>query len=167
MDISPLANAGLLVQTHIASVLLALALGPVIFLRKKGTPLHKRLGRLWVASMALTIFSSAFIYNLRVFGPFSPIHVLALLAAWWLYQAVNHARHRRIAAHQATLKRLYFWALEVAGIFTFWPRRVFSRMFFPENPMLGFYIVLGLFLVVFFAYWLGTSKSKATQGARS
>jgi len=104
MDISPLANAGPLIQSHIASALFALALGPVILLRKKGTPLHNRLGKLWVASMALTIFSAAFIYHLR--------------------------------------------------------------MFFPENPMLGFYIVLTLFLVIFSAYWLGTSKSKATLGAK-
>ncbi len=166
MDISPLANAGPLIQSHVASALLALALGPVILLRKKGTPLHRRLGKLWVVSMALTIFSAAFIYNLRMFGPFSPIHVLALLATWWLYRAISHARHGRIAAHQASMKRLYFWALGVAGVFTFWPRRVFSRMFFPENPMLGFYIVLTLFLVIFSAYWLGTSKSKATLGAK-
>ena len=166
MDVSPLANAGPLIQSHVASALVALALGPVILLRKKGTPLHKRLGKLWVASMAATILSAAFIYNLRMFGPFSPIHVLALLATWWLYRAVSHARHGRIAAHQASMKRLYFWALGVAGVFTFWPRRVFSHMFFPENPMLGFYIVLGLFLVIFSAYWLGTSKRKATQGAK-
>ena len=166
MDISPLTNAGLLIQSHVASALVALALGPVILLRKKGTPLHKRLGKLWILSMAATIFSAAFIYNLRMFGPFSPIHVLALLAAWWLFRSVNHARHGRIALHQASMKQLYFWALGVAGIFTFWPKRIFSRMFFPENPMLGFYIVLTLFLVIFSAYWLGTSKSKATLGAK-
>jgi hypothetical protein len=52
------------------------------------------------------------------------------------------------------------WRLNgVAGIFTFWPRRVFSRMFFPENPMLGFYIVLTLFLVIFSAYWPNWTKA--------
>ncbi len=166
MDFSPLINAGPLILSHVASALLALALGPVILCRQKGTPLHKRLGKLWVASMALTIFSAAFIYNLRMFGPFSPIHVLALLAAWWLYKAVNHARHGRIALHQASMKRLYFWALGVAGVFTFWPKRIFSRMFFPEHPMLGFYIVLALLLVIFSAYWLGTSKRKVTLGVK-
>ena len=105
MDISPLANAGPLIQSHVASAVLAMAFGPVILLRKKGTPLHKHRGKLWVARMALTIFSAAFIYNLR--------------------------------------------------------------MFFPENPILGFYIVLTLFLVIFSAYWLGTSKSKATLGAKT
>ena len=160
MDISPLANAGLLIQTHVVGALLSLILGPVILFRKKGTPLHKRLGKFWVAGMALTIFSSAFIYNLRMFGPFSPIHVLALLATWWLFRAVNHARHGRIDAHQSCMKLLYFWALGVAGVFTFWPKRVFSRMFFPENPMLGFYIVVALFLLILCAYWLATSKTK-------
>ncbi len=165
MDIIPLIHAGSLVQIHVANAIIALVLGPIILYLKKGTRLHKRLGKLWALAMTIAIFSSAFIYGLRMFGPFSPIHVLTILAAWWLFQAISHARHGRIAAHQSAIKRLYFWALGVATIFTFWPGRILSRMFFANNPMLGFYIVLSLFLVIFCAYWLGTSKHKPAQEA--
>jgi len=37
---------------------------------------HKALGYGFVVAMALTACSAAFIYSLRLIGPFSPIHLL-------------------------------------------------------------------------------------------
>ena len=137
---------------------MAVLLGPVIFYGPKGTTLHKRLGKVWALAMAFAIISSAFIWQIRLVGPFSPIHILTVLGAWGLISGINHARKGRIAAHEATIKSLYFWGLGVAGVFTFMPGRVMSEMFFPENAMLGFYGVLGAYLVA-----LAASKLRRSQ----
>ena len=160
MSLTPLMDAGIIIQTHALSAIVAFLLGPVIFYGRKGTQLHKRLGKLWVLAMALAIFSSAFIWQIQMVGPFSPIHILTVLGAWGLLGGINHARKGRISRHQASMKGLYFWALGVAGIFTFMPGRVMSRLFFPENSMAGFYFVLGTYLLVRAVHKLWLSRSQ-------
>ncbi len=148
MSLTPLLEAGPIIQTHAISAMVAALLGPVIFYGRKGTPLHKRLGKVWVLAMGLAIISSAFIWQIRLVGPFSPIHLLTVLGAWGLISGLNHARMGRISAHQASMKGLYFWALGAAGVFTFMPGRVMSQMLFPAYPMTGFTLVLGFYLAV-------------------
>ena len=79
MSFTPLLDAGIIIQAHALSAIMAFVLGPVIFYGRKGTRLHKRLGKLWALAMALAIFSSAFIWQIRLVGPFSPIHLLTAL----------------------------------------------------------------------------------------
>lgn len=161
MSITPLLEANLTIQTHAISATVAVLLGPVIFYGPKGTTLHKRLGKLWALAMAFAIISSAFIWQIRLVGPFSPIHILTVLGAWGLIRGINHARKGRISAHEATIKSLYFWGLGVAGVFTFFPGRVMSRIFFPEHPMEGFYLVLGLYLAMLVGSKLRRSRRLA------
>ncbi|MBL1434859.1 MAG: DUF2306 domain-containing protein [Rhodobacteraceae bacterium] len=161
MSLTPLLEAGLVIQTHAISATIAAVLGPVIIYGRKGTTLHKQLGKFWALAMGLAIVSSAFIWQIRLVGPFSPIHLLTLLGAWGLINGINHARKGRIAAHQASMKGLYFWALGVAGVFTFMPGRIMSRMVFPENAMAGFYLVLGLYLVALAANKMSRSQHLA------
>ncbi len=163
MPLTPLLEAGPVIQTHAIGATVAVVLGPIIFYGRKGTKLHRRLGKLWVLAMAFAIISSAFIWQIRLVGPFSPIHILTVLGAWGLISGINHARKGRIAAHQASMKGLYFWALGVAGVFTFYPGRVMNRMLFPAQPMAGFYLVLGLYLAVLVAskIWRSQNLAKA------
>jgi len=161
MSLTPLLEAGLVIQTHAISATLAVVLGPIIFYGRKGTTLHKRLGKVWALAMAFAIISSAFIWQIRLVGPFSPIHILTVLGAWGLVSGINHARMGRIAVHEASMKNLYFWALGVAGVFTFMPGRVMSRMLFPEQPMAGFYLVLGLYLAALLGNKMRRSRDLA------
>ena len=48
---------------------------------QKGTALHIVVGRIWVALMTLVAMSSFFIYELKIWGNYSPIH---FLSAWTL-----------------------------------------------------------------------------------
>lgn len=161
MSLTPLLEASLVIQTHATSAVIATLLGPVIIFGRKGTKRHKQLGKLWALAMGLAIVSSAFIWQIKLVGPFSPIHILTMLGAWGLVSGINHARKGRIAAHQASMKALYFWALGVAGVFTFMPGRIMSQMVFPENEMVGFYIVLGLYLVALAASKMSRSQNLA------
>jgi len=54
----------------------AVVMGAVVLFNKKGTPRHKRLGRIWVVAMLLLNVSALSIYNL--FGGFGPFHWAAL-----------------------------------------------------------------------------------------
>ncbi len=147
MSLAPLLEASLTIQIHAISATMAVLLGPIIFYGGKGTTLHKWLGKFWALAMGFAIVSSAFIWETRLVGPFSPVHLLTVLGAWGLVSGVRHAVKGRIAAHQASMKSLYFWALGVAGVFTFMPGRVMSRVFFSENATLGFYLVLLVYLM--------------------
>ncbi|HHS82777.1 MAG TPA: DUF2306 domain-containing protein, partial [Devosia sp.] len=130
MNFSPLLQAPLAIQAHALAAILAFVIGPVIFFRPKGGALHRLLGRVWVLAMAVVIASSFFIFQLRMWGPFSPIHLLSAWSAHALFQGVMLARRGRIAEHRALMKNLYFGALIAAGTFTFLPGRIMNEVLF-------------------------------------
>lgn len=64
--------------THTLTAISALALGPAVFFRKKGTRLHKQLGYSYVASMVLLNATALSIYDL--FDGFGVFHYAALIS---------------------------------------------------------------------------------------
>ncbi|CUW42793.1 hypothetical protein B3286c1_0087 [Brucella vulpis] len=79
MNFEPLLNAPLAIQIHVTAVVPAAIIGLVIFLRRKGTKLHRALGRVWIVLMIATAISSFFIHQINLVGGFSPIHLLSIL----------------------------------------------------------------------------------------
>lgn len=142
MSLEPLFSAGIAIQIHAAAASISFFLGPFILFRKKGDAQHKILGRLWAFTMAVTIASSFFIFGIRTFGLFGPIHIISVLASFSLVRAVHLARIGRIVAHQRSMRGLYFGALIVAGLFTFLPNRIMSEVFFNGHELSGFLIVM-------------------------
>ncbi len=128
MTLAPLANASLVIQIHTALAFCAVALTIAIAILRKGSPLHRTLGWAWVIAMATVALSSFWIHELRVIGPFSPIHILSLVTLWTLVSAVRNARAHRVNAHQRQMKTLIFGALIVAGAFTFVPGRIMYQV---------------------------------------
>lgn len=63
---------------HIFFGFSSLAFGPVVLLRPKGTPIHRIVGRLYVASMFGLNITAFGIYSL--FGAFGGFHWLALIS---------------------------------------------------------------------------------------
>jgi uncharacterized membrane protein len=123
MTLDPLLNAAPVIQIHTAMALGAVLLTIAIFTAKRGTKLHKVLGRFWVAMMALVAMSSFWILELKIWGNFSPIHLISVYTLVQLVRAVHAARKGEIARHQGIMKGLVFGALIVAGAFTFLPGR--------------------------------------------
>jgi len=130
MDFSPITESGLIVQVHLAWALLAFVVGGLQFYLPKGTRFHKAAGWFWVVSMAVVAISSFFIHEIRLLGPFSPIHLLSILVLYSLVQAIRAIRAGKVAKHKKEMKALYFYALMIAGLFTFAPGRVMYRVFF-------------------------------------
>ena len=106
------------VWAHIATIVLAVSLTPVMLLRRRGDRLHRRLGWIWVSSMGLTALLTFWIRGLNG-GSLSFIHILS---AWTLIQVpviVWAARGHNIARHRAAVRGMVTGALIIAGIFTF------------------------------------------------
>ena len=130
MDIAPLTNAAFAIQLHAYAALVAFALGAVQLARVKGSAQHRALGYTWVALMLVVAISSFWIQDMRVWGPWSPIHLLAILVLLMLPLAVYFARIHRVRGHKLTMLGIFAGALVIAGIFTFVPGRIMHRVLF-------------------------------------
>ena len=63
MTLEPLLRAPLAVQIHVATVLPAFLLGTwQIFISRKGAPLHRAIGFIYLALMTVTAFTTLFIH---------------------------------------------------------------------------------------------------------
>lgn len=110
---------------HTAAALAALALGALVFTRRKGTASHRLLGRTWVALMLATATSSFWIQS---DGNYSWIHGLSVLVIVGLGGAVYCAVSGNITCHQRIMKGLFAGGLVIAGAFTLLPQRLLGRM---------------------------------------
>lgn len=130
MTFEPLLNAPIAVQFHVATVLPAAVLGAVLLARRKGTPTHRLLGKIWLVLMVVTSFSTFFIHDLKTVGNFSPIHLLSVYVIVGSIPAIRAARRGDIRAHRAQVAGMYFGGIVVAGLFTLVPHRVMGAMIF-------------------------------------
>lgn len=109
------------VALHLATVLPALVLGPVILTRRKGGAMHRRLGAVWMGMMVTTAVASFWIRGES--GAFSGIHLFSIGTLIAVPMAIWRARVRDIRAHQQIMVSLYV-GLIVAGTFALEPNRV-------------------------------------------
>lgn len=130
MNLTPLLTADPAIQIHAFSAIAALFIGAFVLWRRKGTPLHKMLGRLWAVLMFVTATSSWFINEIRLVGPFSPIHIFALITYSGLYDGITQIRRGHVDKHSGAMQGLYLGALILAGAFTFLPGRRMYEVFF-------------------------------------
>ena len=151
MNLDPFYSAPLGVQIHVIAAIQALLLGPFVLYRNKRDVWHKALGYLWVTNVLIAAFSSFWITEIRVIGPFSPIHGLSLWALWALWGigvGVGHVRAGRITAHKMTMTSLYWGAIGVASLLTLLPGRRLNRTLFGENEVLGLWVIAAIIVLV-------------------
>lgn len=80
---------------HTLAAISALSLGPAVFLRKKGTALHKKLGYCYAASMLLLNATALMIYEL--FDGFGIFHYAAIVSLATLTTGIIPAVRKRPA----------------------------------------------------------------------
>ena len=103
---------------HLGTMIVALALTPVMLLRRRGDPLHRTLGGIWVAAMILTALVSFTIRDTNK-GGLSFIHILSI---WTLIQVPLifwSARTHDVRKHRSSVRGMVLGALLIAGFFTF------------------------------------------------
>ena len=130
MSLQPLLNAAPAIQIHAFATIAAFALGLVQLTAPKGTLPHRTLGYIWVALMVLVAGTSFWIHDLRVWGPWSPIHLLSIFTLATLPFAILHARHHRVIQHRNAMLAMFAGALLIAGLFTFLPGRIMHAVAF-------------------------------------
>ena len=133
MNLEPLLNSEPVIVIHVVAAVAALVTGAFVLARRKGTPLHKRFGKIWIALMLVVTISSFFIHEIRTWGLFSPIHLLSVFSLFSMYVGIRAARGGRMSAHRNAMRGLYFGGLVIAGAFSFMPGRIMHRMVFAET----------------------------------
>lgn len=126
----PLLDASFAIQLHTFAALAAFALGAVQLAAPKGTLPHRVLGWTWVTLMLVVALTAFWIHELRLWGIWSPIHLLAILTLVTLPYAVWNARRHRVVPHKWAMISLFAGALLVAGIFTLMPGRIMHEVIF-------------------------------------
>lgn len=130
MTFAPFLNAPLPIQIHLVTALVAIGLTIAILTRRKGTETHKWLGRVWIGFMTAVTLSSFLIYELRIIGPLSLIHLLSALTLASLVIGWRYARQRNIKQHARVMKAVVFGGLLIAGLFTLLPGRTMHAILF-------------------------------------
>ena len=149
MSLAPLLAAPIAIQIHAFTAIAALILGALVLLRRKGTPLHRLMGRTWVGLMLVTATSSWFINDIRLIGPFSPIHLFAIFTYVSVARGLIAIRRGDVAGHKAEMLGLYFFALILAGCFTLLPgRRMAAVLFGADAGWTPSLVAIGLGLAV-------------------
>ena len=117
------------IAIHLFAVLPAAVLGVAQLVTPKGTVLHKRLGWLWAAAMAVTALSSFWIFGPKNGGSFSVIHLLSIWVLFALAAAIWSIRRGNVRAHR------YFMVGTLLGLFgagagAMMPGRLLSQVLF-------------------------------------
>lgn len=165
----PLLQASAAIQIHVYAAVAATFLGAYVFARRKGTKAHRLAGRLWVLLMVLVSVSSFAIHELKVWGQWSPIHILSIATLISLAAAVHLARRGQIRSHRFTMISTYAGALMIAGAFSFMPGRIMHEFavnmsgkamqsggaLLAAAPVFVWPLLIGLLLV---GLWLGRDR---------
>jgi uncharacterized membrane protein len=130
MSLAPLLDAMPPIPLHAFAAMAAFVLGIVQFAAPKGTLPHRTLGWIWVGLMAAVAVSSLWIHQIRLFGPWSPIHLLSIFTLVMLPLGVWRAHRHDVSAHRWTMIGIFTGALVIAGLFTFVPGRIMHTVLF-------------------------------------
>ena len=131
MSLAPLLEAARTIPLHAFAAMAAFALGIVQFAAPKGTLPHRTIGWIWVLLMVAVAVSSFWIHEIRLVGPWSPIHLLSIFAPIMLVLAVLQPAGT-MSARTRYMISIFFGALVIAGLFTFLPGRIMHAVVFGQ-----------------------------------
>ena len=132
MSFSPLLDAAPAIPLHAFAAMTAFVLGAVQLAAPKGTLPHRTLGWIWVAVMAIVAGSSFWIHQIRLVGPWSPIHLLSIFTLVMLPLGVWMAHRHRVADHRRIMILMFSGAPVIAGLFTLLPGRIMHAVVFGQ-----------------------------------
>jgi uncharacterized membrane protein len=122
-----------LVYAHLATVVPAFVLGSYLMVSRKGSPMHRLMGKIYMALMMTTAVIALFIkaeVGPQLLGHFGFIHLFSVLVLTAIprayFAAVRHDRR----AHAISMISVYLGALVIAGGFAFMPGRLLNTWLF-------------------------------------
>ena len=118
---------------HLCTVVPAFLIGTYILLNRKGTPLHRALGKtfmlLMLSTSAIVLFMPARLSS-TVFGHFGVNHLFVVPVAYFVPSAYLAARRGDIRTHKANILGVYIGAIILAGALAFRPGRLLHSWIF-------------------------------------
>lgn len=122
-----------LAYMHLSTILPAFIIGTYLMLNRKGTGLHKKLGKIYMVLMLLTgvitLFMPAYV-GPQLFGHFGFLHVFSIVVLVTVPSAYVAARKGNVAAHRGNMIGLYVGGILVAGAIAFMPGRMLPVFLF-------------------------------------
>lgn len=136
MQMSPI------IAIHMTAALAAIAIGPIALWARQGARprprLHRAFGYAWVTLMLATAISAIFIRDpsLPNIAGYTPIHILVPVTIGSLVYAFWQLAHGNVRGHAGTMRKLYFFACGVAGVFTLLPQRYLGQLLWGQGATL-------------------------------
>lgn len=122
-----------LAYIHLVTVLLAFALGTILLLQRKGTVLHRSIGKCFMALMLATAIVTLFMpahVGPRFLGHFGFIHLFCVLVLYSIPSAYFAIRKGNVVEHKANLIGVYVGGILIAGAFALMPGRLLHKWIF-------------------------------------
>ncbi|MEP3389793.1 MAG: DUF2306 domain-containing protein [Reichenbachiella sp.] len=122
-----------LMYAHLATVVPCFVIGTVLLIIKKGTDIHKNLGRIYMILMLITAGITLFMpaeVGPRMLNHFGWIHSFSFLTIYTVPTAYWAIKRGDVKSHKRKMILLYFGAILIAGGFTFTPGRFLYSVFF-------------------------------------
>jgi uncharacterized membrane protein len=132
MSLVPLLDAAPAIPVHAFAAMTAFMLGVVQLAAPKGTLPHRTLGWIWVCLMLAVAISSFWIHEIRLVGPWSPIHLLSIFVLITVPLAVWKAHRHQVTDHRRIMISIFSGALVIAGLFTLLPGRIMHAVVFGQ-----------------------------------
>jgi uncharacterized membrane protein len=118
---------------HLATVIPAFFIGAFQLLRRKGTPVHKLLGKIYMVLMLATgLITLAMPAEVgpRFLNRFGFIHIFSLLTLFNVPIAYFAARRGAVKTHRGAMISLYVGGILIAGTLAFMPGRMLHTWLF-------------------------------------
>ncbi len=130
MSLAPLLDAAPEIPLHAFAAMAAFVLGVIQFAAPKGKLPHRTIGWIWVLLMLTVAASSFWIHKIRLWGPWSPIHLLSIFTLIMVPLGVWRAHRHRVIDHRRIMIGVFSGALVIAGLFTLLPGRIMHTVVF-------------------------------------
>jgi uncharacterized membrane protein len=138
--------------THLAFALSAIAAGGAVVALPKGTPLHRRIGWVYVSCMVGLNATALMIY--RLFGGFGPFHVAALLSLATIVAGVFAVLRRRPKRNWLD-HHAYWMSWSYVGLLAAAASEVTTRV--PDTPF-WWMVFAATFVVIGAGMWVINSR---------
>jgi len=106
---------------HTVAAFLALGLGPVVFALRKGTALHRHLGRIWGTAMLILNASALMTYDINgaptIFHAFVLLNLSALIPGLLAIRRASRTGEARDLEKHVRLMAWAYFGLLAAGLF--------------------------------------------------
>jgi len=118
---------------HLVTIIPAFLIGTFLLIRRKGSVVHKLLGKIYMVLVFFSAFVTLFMpaeIGPTLLGHFGFIHILTFVALFSVVEAWLAIKRGDVKRHRNSMIALYVGGMLIAGSFTFMPGRMMHNWVF-------------------------------------